>query len=218
MSLMQQIKTAGACLFKRNWYGLRRSILWPEGDYKRGMLKRLQKRYGCSYLIETGTFLGKTPKALSSFFKQIYTIELDPQLYAAAKKQLEPYKNVTCLQGDSMHLIPSIIKKLDATSLFWLDGHYSGEGTAKGEIAAPILQELEAIRKSDIKEHVIAIDDISDFCETDGNVSLSKVVAAIEKINPKYKIYFDYDILFALPSEAHHREFWRTIAYPFVVR
>lgn len=201
-----------------NWYSFRRRFIWPEGDYKRGMLKRLQKQYGSAYLVETGTFLGKTPIALSSSFKHIYTIELDPKLYADAKRKLSPYKNITCLQGDSKDLIASVVEKLDAPALFWLDGHYSGTGTALGEVAAPILQELAAIERSSYKEHIIAIDDSSDFSKAEGNAPLSEVLKAIEKINPCYKIYFDYDMLFALPREKEHREFWRKIAYPFVIR
>jgi hypothetical protein len=218
MSTFQKIKTTLSTIFRGNWYSLRRGVIWPEGEYKRGMLKRLQKRYGCTYFVETGTFQAKTPLALRHMFKHIYTIELDPNLFSRAKTKLSPFENVSCMQGDSKDLMAFIVQKLDAPAIFWLDGHYSGAGTAKGAIAAPILQELDAIGKSSCKEHIIVIDDSSDFTHADGNASLSEVLSAIEKINPKYKVYFDYDMLFALPHEHEHREFWRKIAYPFVIR
>ena len=219
MISVRKIKTGLSYLLKRNWYGFRRGILWPEGDYKRGMLKRLQRLYRYRYFIETGTFQGKTPIALSHIFEHIYTIELDPKLFAESKSKLSSYQNVTCLQGDSKDLIASVVQKLDAPSIFWLDGHYSGAGTAKGMIAAPIIQELEAIAQSPYKQHIIVIDDSSDFSKaSEGSAPLSEVLAALEKINPLYKIYFDYDMLFALPFEKEHREFWRKIAYPLVIR
>lgn len=215
---MQKLKSLWGLLLARNWYALRRKAIWPEGDYKRGMLKRLQKRYNYPYFIETGTFQGKTPLFLSPFFKHIYTIELDAALFAASEKKLLPLKNVTCFQGDSQQVLPSLIEKLDAPSIFWLDGHYSGDKTAKGPVAAPILEELAAIEKSPFKDHIIVIDDCSDFSRAEKNAPLSEILAFIEKINPRYKIYFDYDMLFALPEEKEHREFWRKIAYPVVIR
>lgn len=95
---------------------------------------------------------------------------------------------------------------------------YSGLGTAHGEIAAPLLDKLEIIAKSPVQGHVIVIDDVSDFCLRDKNAPLSKIVAILERIKPDYKFYFDYDMMFALPSETEGREFWRKMAYPVVIR
>lgn len=182
------------------------------------MIKRVQKVYKYPYFVETGTYLGETPLALRNLFNRIWTIELDEQLYLNAKRRLSKYSNIICIHGDSKDVLSEIIEQLDKPTLFWLDAHYSGGVTAKGEIAAPLLQELQLISKSNIKEHVIVIDAISDFSIKEENTPLSKIIAKLESINPSYKFYFDYDMLFALPNEGQHREFWRKIAYPIVVR
>ena len=205
-------------LIQGQYYSFRRTAIWPEAKYKRGMLKRIQRLYQYEYFVETGTLLGETPTALHRNFKHIWTIELDRELFMKAEAQLKRYPNITCIFGDSKEVLPAIISEIDSPTIFWLDAHYSGEGTAHGEIKAPMIEELEAIKTSTIKDHLIVIDDVSDFSSAEENRPLSEVLATIESINPKYKFYFDYDMLFALPFERVHREFWRKAVYPIVVR
>jgi hypothetical protein len=203
----------------RNWYSLRRAVVWPESDYKRGMLKRVQKVYRLPYFVETGTFRGETPLALRSFFEHVWTIELDDALYEKSRELLARFQNITCLKGDSKVCLPGIVTQLDKGTLFWLDGHYSGSGTARGGTDSPLIEELKEIEVSRVRnQHVIIIDDISDCCVKEGNTSLRDVIGQLEKINPAFKFYFDYDMLFALPYERQHREFWKKIAYPVVIR
>lgn len=206
------------CLIEGNFYSFRRTVMWPEGKYKCGMLARLQKLYNCKYFVETGTYAGKTPAKLSKYFTHIWTIELDEKLFSIAKEKLTRYSNITCLHGNSQSILPNVVEKLDDNCLFWLDAHYSGSNTAIGEIAAPVIPELEAIALSKNNTHIIAIDDVSDFSTVENNVSLSNILQKIESINPNYKFYFDYDILFALPYEREKREFWKRVAYPITVR
>jgi hypothetical protein len=213
-----KIKSVLANLIKHNYYSLRRSIIWPEENYKRGMLKRIQKIYKCKYFIETGTYLGETPLKLKSYFDHIWTIELDAIYFNNANKKLSKYANISCMHGDSKDILPKLVKDLDSPCLFWLDGHYSGGRTAQGVIKAPILQEIEAIGNSRIKTHIIVIDDISDFSIAENNTPLSKILLTIDNINSKYKYYFDYDMLFVLPFERERREFWKNIAFPIVIR
>lgn len=218
MNLWNTIKTSLALLKAGNYYSFRRAVVWPEGEYKRGMLQRIQKLYQCKYFVETGTYMGETPLKLHAQFDRLWTIELDDNLFNRAVQTLSPYPNITCVHGDSKDRLAEIVAQIDSPCLFWLDGHYSGGITALGEIQAPLVQEIQIIGKSPIKNHVIAIDDISDFSAAEQNAPLSKVLETIEKINPQYKFYFDYDMLFALPHEKERREFWRKAAYPIVIR
>jgi len=182
------------------------------------MLKRIQRLYQYKYFVETGTLLGETPLALRSYFKHIWTIELSRNLFGKAEALLKRWPNITCILGDSKEELRAIILEIDNPTIFWLDAHYSGGGTAHGELKAPIIEELEAIKTSTIKTHIIVIDDVSEFSSAEEIAPLSEVLATIESINPKYKCYFDYDMLFALPFERVHREFWRKAVYPLVIR
>jgi hypothetical protein len=203
---------------QRGFYFVRRQFVFPEGRYKRGLLRRLQKVFKYDYFVETGTHEGRTPYYLQPYFKKIWTIELDDALFARASEFLRPFSNISVLHGDSSEVLKEVVQQLGRPAIFWLDGHYSGGGTAKGRIAAPLAQELKVIASSPIKEHVIVIDDSSDFCLKEGNEQLSGIIAILEGINRDYKFYSDYDMLFALPMESVHREFWRRIVYPFAIR
>lgn len=207
-----------SCLRVGNFYSIRRAFVWPEGKYKRGMIRRVQKIYKYPYFVETGTYLGETPLVLRGDFEHLWTIELDEALFEKAKNLLQPYPHIFCIRGDSKEVLGKLAPQLDKPTIFWLDAHYSGAGTAHGEVKTPLVQELQAINLSPIKSHIIIIDDISDFSATESNVPLSQVIRLLEKINSQYKYYFDYDMLFALPFENQHRGFWRKIAYPVVVR
>jgi hypothetical protein len=49
--------------------------------------------------------------------------------------------------------------------MFWLDRHYSGGFTAKGEKDCPIIEELDAISNGSHLKHSILIDDAGDLYE-----------------------------------------------------
>ncbi len=183
MDIIRKIKYSIKCIFQKNYYSFRRVIIWPEGEYKRGMLMRIQKIYKYKYFVETGTYLGETPIKLSQYFEHIWTIELDETLFRNANEIFVRYPNISCINGDSKDILPIIINKLDNPSIFWLDGHYSEGQTASGAIKAPILQEIEAISTSKIKSHIIVIDDVSDFSVIENNAPLSKIISILENIN-----------------------------------
>ena len=60
------------------------------------------------------------------------------------------------------------MSKINQPSLFWLDSHYSGGETAKGEKETPIYEELNHILNPSYKDHVVIIDDARCF-GTDSN-------------------------------------------------
>ena len=91
-------------------------------------------------------------------FRSIVTIELDEALAHAATQRLAPYKNVRVVQGDSGARLPEILARIQEPALFWLDGHYSGTGTARGDQETPLEEELHAIARHG-ERHVVLIDD-----------------------------------------------------------
>jgi hypothetical protein len=125
--------------------------------------------YGAYYkintLIETGTYRGDMLKATLPQFKKLYSIELDPTLYLAAKIKFAPYPHVNILLGDSGKVLPGLLRIINEPCVFWLDGHYIPLtlNTAKGNVDTPIMQELSAILDHPIKNHVILIDDARCF-------------------------------------------------------
>lgn len=124
--------------------------------------------------IETGTHLGDTLAYIAHDKSVMCTsIELADSYYQAAMQRFASYANVTLLQGDSGTVLLEFVRTLHAPALFWLDGHYSGGITARGELDTPVSVELQAILDSPIKNHVILIDDARCF---DGTTSYPHLV------------------------------------------
>ena len=206
------------CFFKLFPYKIRRAFIQDEETYKAELLKRTAKKYGYKTFVETGTYLGSTSKYLSNTFNKILTVELDKNLYLKSKKNLKNFNNVLCHNDDSKSFLEKIIPKIEEKTIFFLDAHYSGPGTSDLKGITPCVNELIEISKSKIKNHVIIIDDISDFSMSENKQKLSEIISIIESISSDYKFYFDYDMMFALPNEKIHREFFKEIIPHFVIR
>ncbi len=170
------------------------------GLYKRKSLKRAASRHGIDTFIETGTAGGGTVLALRSHFKKLYTIELDPTLYHQGKALASTYPHIECLEGDSGIVTKSILKRLDTPALFWLDAHYSGNGTARAALDTPIIQELQSIFSHPIKRHVIVIDDIREFNGTNDYPTIEELERMIAKSAPEYRTIRDNDLLIIEPN------------------
>lgn len=154
--------------------------------------------------VETGSYLGEGIQwALDAGFSQIISIELEPSLHEYCKKQFSQFQSVHLVHGDTSFVLHDVIKDIHTPITFWLDAHYSGISTAKGNSYSPILLELEAIKMHPIKNHTILIDDVRlmgtyefDF------VTLDQIINKIKDINPNYQLsflngYVENDILVA---------------------
>lgn len=144
---------------------------------KRLVISAYCRRYGLSRFIETGTHLGDTLAYMAGNKKfNTTSIEIDEPCYRAATQRFKGYSNVTLMLGDSGKLMPELIQKLEQPALFWLDGHYSGGKTKRGELDTPISVELEAVLSSPVKGHVILIDDARCFDGTNDYPHLSQLL------------------------------------------
>jgi hypothetical protein len=114
-------------------------------------------------LVETGTHYGETIKNLKNEFKEIHSIELSEKLYKMCLNIFKYDININLYHGDSSKIIPEIIKNIEHNTVFWLDGHYSGGETARGEVDCPLLQEIESISNDFNNQCLIIIDDFRLF-------------------------------------------------------
>jgi hypothetical protein len=130
---------------------------------KEGPILYYKQRFNPQIFIETGTYKGEMIDAMKGEFKKLYSIELSDALYEEAKIKFAKEKNVELLHGDSGKILPRILETIDEPALFWLDAHYSDGITARGEVDTPIEKELKTIFSHKIKNHIIVIDDASDF-------------------------------------------------------
>ena len=115
-------------------------------------------KYDIHTLVETGTAQGDlTACAALNHYDLVHTIEMQQEYYDFAKAKLSRFPYVFCHLGNSSDILPKIVAELDgASAVYFLDAHYSGPGTAQGDVDTPIMCELGAIGKG---KNVIIIDD-----------------------------------------------------------
>lgn len=130
----------------------------PPHSVKIKAVKEYAKEFSIETLIETGTYFGGMVDAAKRIFKNIYSIELDKPLCEQVKKRFSKFAHILIIWGDSGEVLPKILANIRKPCIFWLDAHYSGGITAKGDIESPILQELSHILEHS-QEHIILIDD-----------------------------------------------------------
>jgi hypothetical protein len=103
--------------------------------------------------------LGDTVEAVLSDFRVVRSIELKPEFFVNAQTRFEPWPHVRILHGDSSITLYEAINDLDNVNIvFFLDGHWSGGGTARGRKDCPLMEELKVIANRG-RPDVIIIDD-----------------------------------------------------------
>ncbi|HSX26196.1 MAG TPA: hypothetical protein VLE89_04225 [Chlamydiales bacterium] len=149
-------------------------------------------REGKRIFFETGTAGGGgVYMAILAGYEEIYSGEINPELYNCALSRLKEERNVHLYLGDSAQILERVLPLIDEPVLFWLDAHCPGEGLHLSE-NCPVLRELQAIGAHSIKTHTILVDDVRVFgTHFYDYIPLSAVVDAIMKINPDYVISFE---------------------------
>ncbi len=151
-----------------------------------------RNRNGYQVFVETGTAGGGGVfMALYAGFREIYSTEVNQELYALAVRRVGDLPNIHLHFGDSgVMLEKKILRMVKEPALFWLDAH-SWPIDPRGE-NCPILRELKAIAAHPIKTHTILIDDIRLFgTEAFDFIEIEELVQAIKAINPNYTITFE---------------------------
>jgi hypothetical protein len=173
----------------------------PPDKLKQWTVREYARRYALTALVETGTYHGDMVEAVAPLFRRVYTIELGAELAEAARKRFAAQEHVQVLHGDSGRLLPTVLERLERPALFWLDAHYSGGMTARGEVDTPIVSEIQAILRHPCPRHVVLIDDARDFVGGDGYPSVPEIEALIRAERPDWYFYVEHDIMRAHPSE-----------------
>ena len=98
--------------------------------------------------VETGTFKGDTTLWLAGRYPAVVSLEPGEKLFLNARHRLEDERNVRLLNLTSEEGLETAIEISDSLLLnFWLDGHYSSDGTHEGVRDTPINAELQTISK-----------------------------------------------------------------------
>jgi hypothetical protein len=170
-------------------------------------IDQARKTYKLTSLVESGTFLGDTVDHFKDKFEQIYSIELAPDLFEAARKRFSANKNISLIYGDSGQKMKQVLCQLSGPALFWLDGHYSSEfhigevyiRTARGDKETPIAEELKTILSAGAP-HVILIDDARLFGIGNDYPSIGQIKKIVRALKPGHEVRLMQDIIAILPK------------------
>lgn len=140
------------------------------------------------WFVETGTLRGEgIETAIASGFKHIFSIELSDQLAMECQKKYAQQTQVKIIAGDSSTVLEDILVPILKPITFWLDAHYSGGETARGDCKCPILKELSVIARHPVKRHTILIDDLRMFgTPIHDGITFDQLLKSLLKINPDY--------------------------------
>lgn len=180
------------------WNSQGRPIPAPH-DFKVEMILEMSRRFGTKVFVETGSHVGSTIERVRDGFREIHSIELSMDLHNRCLDRFRGVSHINLYQGCSEDILPGIIEKISEPILFWLDAHYSAEGTAKGPTSSSLYKEIPAILTHPLNNHVILVDDTYDCFDADGYMSPETITKTILSKHPNYKIDIDGYVLRALP-------------------
>jgi hypothetical protein len=173
----------------------------PVHVYKRSVIRDLQKQFRIECFVETGTYKGEMIEAVLNYFTVKHSVELHQQLFDDAKAKFESRDDVKLWHGDSGSILKIILKDVRTPALFWLDGHYSGEGTARGNTDTPIMNELADIAHHALKSrHVVLIDDAHCFNGSNGYPDISQLQKTVGVFFPDHNCLIEHNIIRILPK------------------
>ncbi len=171
----------------------------PPHEVKQEVVRKFQEDFAIKTLVETGTFRGEMVYAQRNRFNTIISIELSEQLHLTAVKRLKDLKNVTLIRGDSAEVLEKVVGELREPAIFWLDGHYSGFETAKGDLNTPINKEMNIILGSEQK-HILLIDDARLFTGENDYPAIQQIRDKVDSIKKNYQFAVEDDIIRIYPD------------------
>jgi hypothetical protein len=161
---------------------------------KQRIVRTCLQKYGLDTLVETGTYTGDMVDALVGHAQRIISIELDEQLYLAARQRFAGESRVELLLGDSAALLPRVLKNINGRALFWLDGHYTA-GVSGPPADSPIVLEIEALLAEPPRGNVVLIDDARLFTGSDGYPTVDALRTLILNRRPDAHVSVSDDIV-----------------------
>jgi len=171
----------------------------PPHAVKRRIVRDYAARHGLRTLVETGTYMGEMIAGMLRRFDRLYTIELQPTFYEKAVARFARHPHVTVLRGDSGREIARVVPALEGPALFWLDAHYSGGCTARGDLDSPIVAELQHILHQSSAPHVVLVDDARAFDGNHGYPTIDELRRLVAQWRPDYTVVVDTDVIRITP-------------------
>jgi hypothetical protein len=145
--------------------------------------------------VETGTFTGEMVEAMRPHFRRIISIEMAPEIHRQAVRRFAGDPHVELLLGDSATVLPRVLEQIRQPALFWLDGHFMGENTARGQEDSPIRAELTALLGHPVRRHLVLIDDARLFTGSAGYPTIEELRGWLARERPGSDVQVEDDVI-----------------------
>jgi hypothetical protein len=174
------------------------------------LLQEIALIFGSETFIITGTFNEHIALEAAKIFREVHIVELAADLYQIpTMNEIMPFNNIRIYH--SANILKGIVSNLKSKIMFFLSTHESAGISTKSRTNTPIIEELKAIRESNINDAVIIVNNIRYFHPIAINEheaqtkrkypSLQETMDAIFEINPKYNFVVLGDIAMAYLPE-----------------
>ncbi len=159
-----------------------------------------QTNFQYTRFIETGTYRGKMLDLVRYHFENLYSIEIGKPFFLDAHKRFQS-TNVSVFLGDTVEILPLLLKRISAPIVFWLDAHYwPGSPFFSVNENCPIQKELQLISKHQFaRKHVLLIDDYRCFIGKYGYPTQDELLLLLSQLFPTHTIEIADDIIRVLP-------------------
>ena len=167
----------------------------PPHVFKRRVIRQYARDITANVFVETGTYEGDMIQAMLGTFEQLYSVEAHAGLYEQCCERFRKLERVHIASGDSVTFLTQSIDSFRGDRcVFWLDAHYSGQGTAEG--FAPILEELRVILDSAcFRNSIILIDDARLFGTQNDYPTIEEVRELVQSLQPTASVTVASDII-----------------------
>ena len=166
----------------------------PPPVFKQHLVKSYARLFGLQVLLETGTMTGDMLAACREAFEQLYSIELDMDLFLRAKERFRNDPRVTLVPGDSAQVLKTVLKAIDKPCLIWLDAHVMAGRWDGRQAVTPIEAELAQVFDSGLTDYVLLIDDARLFGK-EGYPTLQEIKTSILSQHPDWVVEVKDDVI-----------------------
>ena len=195
-------------IWSAKWRRAREVVAWERSGrpapvphaVKQMALLSFAQEYQLRVFVETGTYFGDMVAAMTDHFDEIYSIELSKEYYERARKRFKGLRHVHLVRGDSGKELENIARQISQPALFWLDAHYSGGSTARGNNDTPVFEELHAVLSSKGACGVIIIDDARFFGRDPNYPSIDQLRDFVASIRPDLDFIVENDSVRITPG------------------
>ncbi len=181
----------------------------------RDIVVEFQQKGAIENFIETGTYKGGTCFWAARHFKNVYTIEIDPEISKETASRKDCPTNIQFYVGNSKDVMPELVRELEGRSFFWLDGHWCGVTEIGKDMECPLMDEIDSL--SALKDSVILIDDARAFLgplppphDSKQWPRVDEVIVSLKKSFPDSFVTIIDDVIYSIPPDliAVFDRFW----------